>query len=165
MGRVRTGTSASVAEGFDLAAAALGVRPPPDARVCHDEWTHEQVAAYAVTCRDLGITAVFCHGDRDAAALLAAARRIGLRVPDDLSLVAYDDDVAELVDPPLTAVAPPKAELGALAAGLLLRLVDDPATPAHRIELQPRLTVRSSCGAPREARGAAHAGKPAGRAG
>ncbi|MEV0568927.1 GntR family transcriptional regulator [Dactylosporangium sp. NPDC050588] len=151
LGRIRTGNSAVVTEGFDRAAAALGAVAVPKARVLHEEWTPAQIDAYAATCRAAGVTAVFCHGDRDAAALLAAARRIGLRVPSELSLVAYDDDVAELVDPPLTAVAPPRAALGALAAGLLLRLIDDPTTPAHRVELQPRLTVRGSC-APLRAR-------------
>nr|BFE58902.1 hypothetical protein GCM10020063_034280 [Dactylosporangium thailandense] len=117
----------------------------PGSVVRHEEWTAEQIAAYAAHCRDAGVTAVFCHGDRDAAGLRHAARKAGLRVPEDLSLVAYDDDVTELVDPPLTAVAPPKAEVGALAAELLLRILADPATPAHRVELQPRLTVRGSC--------------------
>ncbi len=146
LGRVRTGTAALVAEGFTRAASALGVEQIPQARVLHREWTAAQLAQFAGVCRDEQVSAVFCHGDRDAAALVSAARRIGLRVPADLALVAYDDDVAELVDPPLTAIAPPKSEIGALAAGLLIRLIDDPTTPAHRVELQPRLTVRASCG-------------------
>ncbi len=148
VGRVRTGNAAQVSDGFVRAVDGLGVARIPEAQVLRPEWSAEQIAQFAVSCRDLGVSAVFCHGDRDAAALVSAARRIGLRVPQDLALVAYDDDVAELVDPPLTAIAPPKSEIGALAAELLLRLIDEPATPAHRIELQPRLTVRASCGPP-----------------
>lgn len=148
MGRVRTGTSAQVSEGFERAARELGVTGLPEARVCYPEWTSGQVADFVATCRESAVTAVFCHGDRDAASLVTAARRVGLNVPADLAIVAYDDDVADLVDPPLTAIAPPKSEVGALAAKLLLRLIDEPTTPTHRIELQPRLTVRASCGPP-----------------
>ncbi|MEK8169569.1 substrate-binding domain-containing protein [Streptomyces sp. M19] len=74
----------------------------------------------------------------------------GLAVPDDLAVVAYDDEVAEVGDVPLTAVSPPKSEVGALAAQLLLRRMDagDDAL-CHRVEIQPRLVVRASCGAAR----------------
>jgi DNA-binding LacI/PurR family transcriptional regulator len=148
LGRLRTGTADVVAQGFTVATQRLNLENLPPVRVRHPEWTLDQISGYATACRDHGVSAVFCHGDRDAAALVSAARRIGLRIPGDLAIVAYDDDVAELVDPPLTAVAAPKSEVGALAAQLLLRLVDEPATAAHRIELQPRLTVRASCAPP-----------------
>ncbi|MEV0622033.1 GntR family transcriptional regulator [Nonomuraea sp. NPDC050404] len=146
VGRVRTGTGDIVAEGFERAVRAMGVERVPEAVVRRTAWTAEELFDFARDCRDRRVSAVFCHGDRDAAALVVQARRLGLRVPDDLALVAYDDDVVDLTDPPLTAVAPPKPEVGALAAELLLRRIDDPASPAHRIELQPRLVIRSSCG-------------------
>lgn len=147
LGRLRTGTATVITEGFALAVSSLGLEPVPEAAVQRVAWTSEEVHDYAAMCREQGITAVFCHGDRDAAMLLAHARRLGLRVPQDLAVVAYDDDVAEFGDPPLTAVAPPKAEVGALAAEFLLRRIEEgPDVPARRIELQPRLVVRASCG-------------------
>lgn len=148
LGRVRTGTGKIITDGYERAVQGLGTTRIPEAIVAHEEWAPDGIFEFARACRDNQVTAVFCHGDRDAATLLASARRLGMRVPDDLALVTYDDEVAELGDPPLTAVAPPKGELGALAAELLLRrLTTGPTVPPHRVELQPRLIVRASCGA------------------
>ncbi|NGO74751.1 GntR family transcriptional regulator [Streptomyces sp. YC504] len=147
LGRLRTGTAAVITEGYELAAAALGVEPVPEAVVQRVEWSSEEIQAYAAMCRGSGVTAVFCHGDRDAVMLLGHARRLGMRVPQDLAVVAYDDDIAEFGDPALTAVAPPKADIGALAAEFLLqRITKGPEISARRLELQPRLVVRASCG-------------------
>ncbi|MBL1121000.1 GntR family transcriptional regulator [Streptomyces sp. 110] len=150
LGRLRTGTSAFVAQGFDDATALLGLDAVDDAVDRREVWTGAEIAAYVRCCAAAGVTAVFCHGDRDAAALVVEARRQGLTVPDDLAVVAYDDEVAEVGDVPLTAVSPPKSEVGALAAQLLLRRMEagDDAL-CHRVEIQPRLVVRASCGASR----------------
>lgn len=71
----------------------------------------------------------------------------GVRVPRDCSVVAYDDVVAALSSTPLTAVSPPKAEVGRAAAELLLHRLARPldtAGPVRRIELLPTLKVRGS---------------------
>ncbi|GAA3113189.1 substrate-binding domain-containing protein [Streptomyces rectiviolaceus] len=148
LGRRRTGTSALVAQGFDDAAALLGLDVVDGAVARQERWAPAEIAAYVRSCAAARVTAVFCHGDRDAAALVVEARRQGLTVPDDLAVVAYDDEVAEVGDVPLTAVSPPKSEVGALAAQLLLRRMEagDDAL-CHRVEIQPRLVVRASCGA------------------
>ncbi|MFD4025981.1 GntR family transcriptional regulator [Streptomyces sp. NPDC058576] len=148
LGRLRTGTSDAVARGFDEAAALLDADVVEGAVARADIWTPEGIADYARHCADAGVTAVFCHGDRDAAALVVAARRHGLSVPGDLAVVAYDDEVTEVGDIPLTAVSPPKEEVGALAAQLLLGRMDfGSGAVSHRIDVQPRLIVRASCGA------------------
>ncbi|NEE39034.1 LacI family transcriptional regulator, partial [Streptomyces sp. SID7982] len=152
LGRLRTGTSDAVARGFDEAAALLGADVVEGAVARADIWSAEGIGAYARHCADTGITAVFCHGDRDAAALVVAARRHGLSVPEDLAVVAYDDEVTEVGDTPLTAISPPKEEVGALAAQLLLSRMDfGSGAVSHRVDVQPRLIVRASCGsAPRD---------------
>jgi GntR family transcriptional regulator of arabinose operon len=149
MGRLRTGSAESVATGYDRALRELGLERVPEAEVRREEWTSDQIGDYAESCARHGVTAVFCHGDEDAAALVVRARRLGLSVPDDLAVVAYDDEVAHLGETPLTAVGPPKDEVGSTAARLLLRRLDDPTAPAQRVELLPRLTVRASSGANR----------------
>lgn len=148
MGRHLTGTSETIARGFTDAARLLDIEVVEGAAVQHQEWTPAQTADYARFCAGAGVSAVFCHGDRDAASLTVHARRHGLDVPGDLAVVAYDDEVAEVGDIPLTAVSPPKEEVGDLAAQLLLRSLD-PAdhVSTHRVRLQPRLVVRASCGA------------------
>ncbi|MBO8184605.1 substrate-binding domain-containing protein [Streptomyces spirodelae] len=98
--------------------------------------------------REHGATAAVLHADVDALMLVQQLREQGLRVPEDCSVVAYDDVVAALGSPPLTAVAPPKEEIGRAAAELLLRRLRHPRGEApeavRRIELLPQLKVRGS---------------------
>jgi GntR family transcriptional regulator, arabinose operon transcriptional repressor len=94
-----------------------------------------------------GATGVVSLGDREATMLLSAARRAGVSVPGQLAIVAYDDDIADLADVPLTAVSPPKYHLGRLAAELLLRRLAEPDLPRHQVRLRPSIVVRDSCGA------------------
>jgi LacI family transcriptional regulator len=79
-------------------------------------------------------------------------RRRGLRIPDDVSLVGFDDvPWMEMVDPPITVVDQPTIELGRSAARLLLRrLHGGPGLPPAVEVLQPRLVIRGSTGPPRE---------------
>lgn len=69
-----------------------------------------------------------------------------MRVPEDLAVITYDDEVAELADVPLSAVAPAKREVGARAAGMLLDRLEDRGAgregPRQHLDLLPRLTVR-----------------------
>ncbi|MEU4142826.1 GntR family transcriptional regulator [Streptomyces parvulus] len=144
LGRLRTGTADTVARGFDDAAGRFGVTGTVDRQ---EVWTADGVGGYLRRCLEDGVTAVFCHGDRDAAALVVAARRHGLSVPGDFAVVAHDDEVAEVGDVPLTAVSPPKEEVGAFAARLLVRhLTGEDGPPACRVRMQPPLVVRASCG-------------------
>lgn len=94
--------------------------------------------------RERGATGVVMHGDVDALMLVRQLAEAGIAVPRDCSVVAYDDVVAALGSPPLTAVAPAKAEVGRLAAGLLLERLGAEAGPARRITVLPELKVRGS---------------------
>ncbi|NEE61569.1 substrate-binding domain-containing protein, partial [Streptomyces sp. SID8455] len=78
-----------------------------------------------------------------------------VRVPGDLALVTYDDEVAALADTPLSAVAPPKREVGRCAAELLVERLSghrypggEGAAPRRHVALLPALRVRGSCGRP-----------------
>ncbi|MFF6996393.1 substrate-binding domain-containing protein [Streptomyces sp. NPDC008313] len=105
-------------------------------------------ASFAALLRAHRATAAVLHGDADALMLVQQLADSGLRVPQDCSVVAYDDVVAGLGSTPLTAVAPPKAEVGRVAAELLLdRLAVPPVHGAgrpRRVELLPELKVRGS---------------------
>jgi LacI family transcriptional regulator len=94
-------------------------------------------------------TAIFAANNELAQHAWHVLRRLGLRLADDVSLVAFDDvPWMEMVDPAITVVAQPSLELGRRAAQLLLRRVADPAC-AHAVEvLQPTLVVRGSTRAP-----------------
>ncbi|MEU8632128.1 substrate-binding domain-containing protein [Amycolatopsis sp. NPDC048633] len=94
--------------------------------------------------RERGTSGVVMHGDVDALMLVRQLAEAGIAVPRDCSVVAYDDVVAALGSPPLTAVAPAKAEVGRLAAGLLLERLGAEAGPARRLAVLPELKIRSS---------------------
>jgi LacI family transcriptional regulator/LacI family repressor for deo operon, udp, cdd, tsx, nupC, and nupG len=79
---------------------------------------------------------------------LETIHALGLRIPDDVAVVGYDDmPWALALDPPLTAVRQPSYELGRRAAELLLQRVEDPKRSTSLVVLQPELVVRQSCGA------------------
>ena len=81
-----------------------------------------------------------------------AARRRGLRVPDDLSIVGFDDTFqSRIVWPQLTTVRQPLQELGRTGVSLLMRLLDGQRVEALRMELSTTLVVRGSTAPPRDA--------------
>ena len=76
---------------------------------------------------------------------MQAARARGLRVPEDLSVVGFDDlEWAQIVTPALTTVRQPLAEMGRMAVSLLTRLLDNQSFEALHVELATRLIVRGS---------------------
>lgn len=91
-------------------------------------------------------TALFTINDMTAFGAYAAARDLGIHVPDDLSIVGFDDiALTEIVDPPLTTVQQPIKEIAGYAVErLLARLQGDCAEPIGHTALPPKLIVRSS---------------------
>lgn len=99
-------------------------------------------------CRRENITGLLVHSDREAVGVVERARDLGIDVPGELAVLAYDDEIAAASDPPLTAIRPPKHRVGALAAELALsRTVENSDRPVHRVQLWPTLHVRETCGA------------------
>jgi len=97
-------------------------------------------------------TAVFAGNDLQALGLYEAARELGLRIPDDLSVIGFDDlPAARWVGPPLTTVRQPLGEMAAAAARIVLDLARGRRPAATRIELATELIVRASTAAPRTA--------------
>ncbi|SDU93601.1 transcriptional regulator, LacI family [Microlunatus sagamiharensis] len=93
-------------------------------------------------------TAVFAATDQIAAGVLEAARRHGARVPQDLSVVGFDDTaVAEILSPPLTTVRQPLREMGRVALVTALRVAAREPLDSHHVELATELVVRSSTAA------------------
>jgi LacI family transcriptional regulator len=91
-------------------------------------------------------TAVFAANDATAIQTIAVAKELGLRVPDDLSVIGFDNiPESALTEPPLTTVEQSIQEMGADAVRLLLRLIAGESVPATRILLPTRLVERGSC--------------------
>jgi LacI family transcriptional regulator len=90
-------------------------------------------------------TAIFAGSDQQAFGVYEAARQRGLRVPQDLSVVGFDDlPVTRWVSPPLTTVRQPLAEMGRAAAAMLGDLIEDIPLRSNRVELSTELIVRES---------------------
>lgn len=91
--------------------------------------------------------AIFAVNDTVALGLLQAAQRQGVRVPEDLALVGFDDlSFAPYLTPPLTTVAQPRVEIGIRATNLLINRIEGQVGPYQHIELPANLIVRASCG-------------------
>lgn len=104
------------------------------------------------TIQSTGVTGMLVHSDPEAMALIDLALARGMSIPEDLSVIAYDDVVAPLFTPPLTAVRPPREAIGSAAVELAVQRLRDPERPTHRVTLNPTLNVRQST-APVRARG------------
>lgn len=102
-------------------------------------------------CRETGTTALLVHSDTQAVAFVQHCVDKGLQVPGDMAIVGYDDEVAYLAEPAISAVKPPKRYVGKVAVQLMAaRLAEGRMRPVHRIQLNPELILReSSVGAPR----------------
>jgi LacI family transcriptional regulator len=106
-------------------------------------------AMRALTVRHPEVTAVVCNSDVLAMGALAEAKRLGLRVPDDISITGHDDqEMAALTDPPLTTIAVPAHEMGIRAAEALLEATGG-GGPVASLKLPTTLVLRGSTGAPR----------------
>jgi len=106
-------------------------------------------------------SAVTCYNDLVAVGVYRALRELGLRVPDDVSVVGYDDiPLCEYLDVPLTTVRVPKFEMGETAARLLLRHVDSHSpVPPEKVSLEAALVVRGSTAPPARVAAASRNGR------
>ncbi len=94
-------------------------------------------------------TAIFASNDISAFGAMEAIRNRGLRIPEDISVMGFDDiPQTEQVHPALTTVRQPLAEMGRTAAQLLFTYIDKPDAGVKRIELPTTLSIRESCQSP-----------------
>ena len=151
LGHRRIGHLASAIEGstFRLRRETLEALAG-DAPSAAADFVPEQArdAALALLGAHPDLTALFCDDDVLASGAYLAARRLGRRIPEDLSVVGFDDlDVARVLDPPLTTVTADAGELGRVAFELLAARLAG-RRPASRV-LDVHLTVRGSTAPPR----------------
>jgi len=138
--------------GYHAAHAAAGVLSDPEL-VVEGDFTIEggEASAALLLEKPRPPTAIFAFNDNMAVGVLRTARARGLRVPEDLSVVGFDDsEQAAIVTPALTTVRQPLAEMGRMAVSLLLRLLENQRVEGLNVELATRLVVRDSTAPPRE---------------
>jgi len=130
--------------GYQAALLGAGIEPNPDLIAETSYRASDARDAAARLLRQQEFSAVFAAADGTAAAVLGAVRATGRRIPDDISLVGFDDiPLAEFLDPPLTTIRVPAIEVGeAVGRALLDRLAGD--LEPRRTILPVELVVRSS---------------------
>lgn len=120
--------------------------------VAHAEHFHEEpgAAAFAeLLDRGKRFTAVVAANDRLALGCYDALRERGLRIPDDVSVIGYNDiQFADKFDPPLTTIRIPHYQIGVKAAQLLLEALADSEAPPLTVRMTPTLVVRGSTAPP-----------------
>lgn len=132
--------------GFEAALGDLGIRPVwvSDGAFSLDSG-RAQAASLFASPPTTWPTAIVAANDLLALGVLLAVRERGLRVPDDVSLIGFDDIAyARLSDPPLTTVRQPAREMGAMGARLVFRRLDGEVGPPEVVVVRPELVVRSS---------------------
>ncbi len=135
-------------EGYRGALHAAGIDADAAWQIDLDSLDYADGEAAARQLMTLGKnrpTAIFAVSDTLAIGAIKGTRGVGLRVPDDVSVIGFDDiAVAAQIDPPLTTVAQPMKELGETAARLLLQRLRDPDADVPGVLLPHRLILRRS---------------------
>ncbi|ADU39400.1 LacI family transcriptional regulator [Variovorax boronicumulans] len=134
-------------EGWRMALAEAGTTPNADALLWRGAFTSQSgyEAMHAILRTEHPPSAVFVCNDLMAIGALRAAHESGVHVPDELSIVGFDDiELSAYTSPPLTTVAQPKERIGALAVDMLLERVSGKRRDARKVVLQPELRVRAS---------------------
>ncbi len=136
--------------GYRAALAAAGILPDPALEVeAIPEFEPGRKAAERLLDLADPPTAILAFNDNIAIGAIQAARARGVRVPEDLSVVGFDDvEYATIVTPALTTVRQPLAEMGRTAVSLLGRLLEDQRYETLHVELATRLVVRDSTAPP-----------------
>ena len=145
--------SRRIAAGWRAACAELKLAPDERfERVIPDRLSHtypsaiKNVGEIVHAALANGITALLVHADPEAVALVQHAQAAGVSIPGDLSIIAYDDEIAGLFSPALTAVRPPRDDVGRAAVDLLVKRITHPNRAIHRTVVSPRLVIRQSTG-------------------
>jgi LacI family transcriptional regulator len=134
-------------DGFRAGLERAGI-PVDPALICPGDFTFESAleAATGMLALPDRPTAIFASSDMQALGVYEAARRSGLRVPEDVSVVGFDDlPMSGWMSPPLTTVVQPLAQMAAMATRTLMAMLDgDPEAAGTRLELTTSLVVRAS---------------------
>jgi LacI family transcriptional regulator len=150
-GAMELGCARDRLAGYRAALADSGLPEDPDLIRDGDFF---QPSGYTAATELLSLanppTAIFASNDVSAFGAMEAVRDQGKRIPDDISIVGFDDiPQAQQVHPFLTTVRQPLEQMGRTAASMLLEIMRAPERPPERIELATELVVRESTRPPR----------------
>ena len=146
-------TAGPLVAGFHRALRQAGKQDDPAlvktvSRAQNDPQAHRRVVDDILDwCLEVGVTAALVHTDEDALQFAGACQERRIRVPEDFAIIAYDDEVAALGAVALTAVAPPKFDVGYQALLMCLNRIGSrrgSSSALQRVSLSPNLVIRDS---------------------
>jgi len=139
-------------EGYKLALKEYGLQYDPD--LVAEGLTrpnHGYVAMRELFNKGGDPSAVFAANDSTAVGAIKAIKEQGLKVPDDVAVVGFDDgEAAAQADPPLTTVRVFRKKMAVTAAKRLIELIENPDQPPIQLRLPTELIIRESCGGRRK---------------
>ena len=135
-------------DGYSAAMRAAGLRVNEDLFVVGNSASEPaRLATHKLLSGSPRPTAVIGGNNLMTLGVMRAVQEAGLRVPDDIALVSFDDfEWADLFSPRLTTMAQPCFEIGRRAIELLIARIADPGRPPETVRLHAELRVRESCG-------------------
>jgi LacI family repressor for deo operon, udp, cdd, tsx, nupC, and nupG len=136
--------------GYERALQKAGIKRNPNLTVSGDFSVESGIRGIeSLFAHGRKFTAVFCSNDEMAMGAMQAIKARGLKVPQDVSVVGFDDiRFARYTDPPLTTIAQPKEELGREAMTLLIEILSGASVAARKRVLPTQLVVRASAARP-----------------
>lgn len=149
-GPVEVSTMEGRRAGYERALVEHGIAPDHSLTVLGDL---KEESGYRATLELLDLpqppTAIFVANNLMAVGTVKAIADRGLTIPDDVSMISFDDLAAgDVIGPGIAAVVQPTYRLGVTAADLLLRRIDEPGTPVQEVVLTTQLVERGSIGPP-----------------
>ena len=133
-------------EGYKGALAKYGIEP-------NNDWVHYvegystsegKTGAYNIIKNHMGPMAIFTTSDVLASGVLQYCYQQGLQVPDDISIVGYDNTIAKMLAPPISSMALPGQEIGEEAIRLLFRRMTDKSATEEKVIIKPYLVDRET---------------------
>ena len=145
-GPVTSYSGAKRLQGYDQALAEAGIeRQASWVQYGPPTVAGGEAAAQAVLAQHPELTALFCYNDLVAVGTLRNCVAAGMRIPQDIAIVGYDDIMlASLVSPPLTTCYVPRVELGSQAISMLFTCLNSETDTCEEIIVTPKLIVRAS---------------------
>lgn len=151
--RENSPTAPPMIDGFHRAMERAGI--PNDSslvrtmsRAQNDPQAHRLLVGGILDwCAESNVTAALVHTDEDALQFASACQERNIRIPADFAIIAYDDEIASLGTVPLTAVAPPKYDVGYQALVMCLNRIGTrrgSTSALQRVNLSPSLVIRES---------------------
>ena len=132
--------------GYMSAMQDAGIHVEPDL-IQEGDWsaTSSDIAIHKWLVNGIGFTALFAQNDRMAVGAIRAIRKSGLYVPEDVSVIGFDDmPLAAYFDPPLTTIRQDIFSIGCEAANQLIWSIEHPADPPCSLRITSELVIRNS---------------------